>query len=275
MINNANKVPSGGMAMAGIVSIKAAVCEDDPVQRRNIKHMLEKWSAGRGIKLLLSEYRGSESFLFDWDNKKDFDLLLLDIDLGGGMNGMDLAGHIRKWDQRTAIIFITGLAEYMSHGYDVQAFHFLVKPISEDRLFQILDKFSSAMEKKETFLLVKSETGTERISLDRILYVEAFSHTADLYMVPMDPDGKRVERKEINMGLKELEGKLPSPSFFRCHRSYLINLLYVRRICAKNEVVLDYAGPIPVSRSNEKGLYQAFLDFHRGENLHGNENQEE
>lgn len=246
-----------------ILSLKAAVCEDDPVQRRNIKYMLEKWSANKGIRLLLSEYRDSESFLFDWDSQRDYDVLLLDIDLGGGMNGMELARHVRQRDRRTIIIFITGLAEYMNQGYDVQAFHFLVKPISERKLYEILDRLPSAVEKQETFLLVKSETEVERIPIDRILYIEAFSHSIDLYMVPTDPEQKEAERKEIRMGLKELEEKLPAASFFRCHRSYMINLLYVRRICAKNEVVLDYAGSVPVSRSKEKGLYQAFLDFNK------------
>lgn len=53
----------------------------------------------------------------------DFDLILLDIDLGPGGNGMELARRIRSRDERAAILFITGLAEYMSQGYDVRACH--------------------------------------------------------------------------------------------------------------------------------------------------------
>lgn len=70
----------------------------------------------------------------------DFDLLLLDIDLGKeGEKGMELARRIRQKDERVSILFITGLPEYMNQGYDVQALHFLVKPVERERMTEVLD----------------------------------------------------------------------------------------------------------------------------------------
>lgn len=249
--------------------LKAAVCEDDTVQRRNLRHMLEQWGERCGVRLVISDYATSEAFLYDWDSRPDFDILLLDIDLGGGMSGMELARRVRQQDENIVILFITGLTEYMPQGYDVQAFHFLVKPLARERLCEVLDKALAAVDKKEEFLLVRYETSAERIPLSRILYIEAFSHRTELCAIPLDPRQGMTERREIRMGMKELEEALPSPVFFRCHRSYIVNLQYVCRLCGKGEVILDYAGSIPVSRKQEKALYQAFLDFHRAERHEG------
>lgn len=64
------------------------------------------------------------------------------------------------------------------------------------------------------------------------------------------------------MCLGELEERLSSSAFLRCHRSYLVHLPYIRRI-DRTQIFLDYGGAIPMSRGKRAGLYQAFLDYHR------------
>lgn len=240
---------------------KAVVCEDDPVQNRNLGRMVCRWGEARRLELQLSSYGDSDSFLEVWRKGRDIDLILLDIDFGRGINGIDLAGQIRQKDEKTAIVFVTGLSEYMSRGYDVQALHFLVKPVEEERLWAVLDKALKAAEKKETFLLLQEEGRAERIPVCRILCAEAFSHTAMLYLSPEVPGGKALGR-EVRMNLGDLERELPSGSFLRCHRSYLVNLGNIRRI-EKNQVFLEGVPPVPVSRERRKTLFQEFLKYHR------------
>ncbi|MCI9190612.1 MAG: response regulator [Lachnospiraceae bacterium] len=122
------------------MSLKIAVCEDDPTQAKNMKRLLSDWSSERGLAAVIRSYDGCEAFLTDWMQKMNFDLLLLDIDLGGGMNGMELARRIRRKDEGVALIFVTGLPEYMSQGYDVRACHFLVKPVEEEKLKSVLNR---------------------------------------------------------------------------------------------------------------------------------------
>lgn len=238
--------------------LKIAVCEDDAAQRRSLEHLVEHWAEEKGMKIRLSAYVDCESFLFAWEERMDFDLLLLDIELGAGMDGMDLARRIRGKDERLAIVFITGLPEYMSQGYDVRALHFLVKPVEEGRLREVLDRALEKTEKKEDFLLLESGAETEVIPVSSILYVEAFSHICDVYVLE---NGKAVSR-EVRMALKEIQEKLPASDFCRCHRSYLVHLAYVRKIC-KNQVLLEHADALPVSRGKEKELYGAFLAYHK------------
>lgn len=244
--------------------MKVAICEDDPTQAKNVRRMAAEWGEARGRKVTFFSYTGSEAFLTDWMECMDFDLLLLDIDLGGGMNGMELARYIRQRDQGIAIIFITGLSEYMNQGYDVQALHFLIKPVKEERLWDVLDRAAaSAEDKTEEFLLFETAVQAERIPISRILYAEAFSHTVALYLVPEKPGGE-VRCREAKLCLGDLEERLPGTAFFRCHRSYLVHLPYIRKI-EKTQTLLEYGISVPVSRGKRAELYQAFLKYHREE----------
>lgn len=242
--------------------LKVAICEDDPTQAKNVRRMVEAWGEARGQKTTVYPYAGCEAFLTDWMECMDYDLLLLDIDLGGGMNGIELARHIRRKDMGITIVFLTGLPEYMSQGYDVQALHFLVKPVAEGRLRDVLDRAAAAAQKKEEFLLLETEAETERIPVSRIVYGEAFSHTVMLYLAP-EKIGEKASSREIKMCLGDLEELLPGPGFFRCHRSYLVHLPYIRKI-DKTQMLLEYGLSVPVSRGKRAALYQAFLEYHRG-----------
>lgn len=241
--------------------LKVAICEDDPTQAKNVRRMVEAWGEARGQKTTVYPYAGCEAFLTDWMESMDYDLLLLDIDLGGGMNGMELARYIRRKDRGITIVFLTGLPEYMSQGYDVQAFHFLVKPVAEGRLRDVLDRAAAAVSKKESFLFLETEAEAERIPMSRIVYAEAFSHTAALYLTP-EKAGESLCSREAKLCLGDLEERLPGNVFLRCHRSYLVHLPYVRRI-GRNEVFLEYGASVPVSRGKRAQLYQAFLEYHR------------
>ena len=115
--------------------------------------------------------------------------------------------------------------------------------------------------KKESFLFLETEAEAERIPISRIVYAEAFSHTAALYLTP-EKAGESLCSREAKLCLGDLEERLPGNVFLRCHRSYLVHLPYVRRI-GRNEVFLEYGASVPVSRGKRAQLYQAFLEYHR------------
>lgn len=240
-------------------SLQVGICEDDDTQRKNLRLLVQEWSIKKGLKLSFSLFRDCESCWFEWSERMDLDVLLLDIDLGSGcLNGMELARKIREKDKRVKIIFITALAEYMSQGYDVNAFHFLIKPIDAYKLTQVLDNALEKIEKQENYLLLENETRTQLIPMSHILYVEAFSHSIVIYLYE---DGK-IRFIEEKTGMKEIEGRLPQNVFFRCHRSYLVSLMHIRRI-QKNQVLLRGDVNLPISRTREKALYLAFLEYHK------------
>lgn len=239
--------------------LKAGICEDNAVQQRYLERLLLKWGEERGCSLQVSAYASCEAFWFDWCEAPDFDILLLDIDLGReGISGIELAKRIRKTDERLIIVFITALPEYISQGYDVQAFHYLIKPVEERKLKEILDSAARRVSRREECLMLEGETEVRLIPVSRILYAEAFSHSTALYLT----EGQGHVCQELKKGMKEIEERLPLSCFFRCHRSYLVNLMHIRKIC-RNQVFLSDKTVLPVSRSRDKKLYQAFLAYHK------------
>lgn len=239
--------------------LKVGICEDMEVQQRALRRMLEEWGARYGHQLKICLYENSSVFWFDWCGSMDLDLLLLDIDLGKGQtDGMELARKIREKDPRLVILFITALTEYMNQGYDVQAIHFLVKPVEKARLWEILDRacLAVAQKKQKKTLLLREETEISVIPLENLIYAESFSHSVTLHLA-----NGCVETRAL--GMKELVERLPAEDFFRCHRSYLIHLAHVERI-GKCEVFLDDGSRLPVSRRREKELFRVFVDYYKG-----------
>jgi len=236
-----------------------AICEVDKTQQKNLIHMLKKWEESSSHMLQIHTYNDCESFLFEWEEQMKFDILLLDIDLGQGkMTGIELARRIRKKDSKLTIIFITGLLEYISEGYDVQALHYLIKPIEEKKLFELLDRAATQVKSKEEYLLLENEAGVQLIPYSQLVYVEAFSHTIALYQ----KKNNQLICEYFRMSMTELEQKLPVAEFYRCHRSYLVHLNHIQKL-KKGELVLDCGTKVPVSRSKEKHLYETFLNYHR------------
>ena len=87
----------------------------------------------------IKEYDSAESFLFAWEDEKDFDILFIDIQMKK-MDGIKMAKRIRESDNNIALVFTTGVAEYISEGYEVEALHYLIKPIREEKVVQCLER---------------------------------------------------------------------------------------------------------------------------------------
>ncbi len=238
---------------------KIAVCEDSPVQQRNLCRMLNNWCESRGYTAKVTIFATGETLLFAWSEQMDFDLMILDIDLGKEkLNGIEIAERIRKKDETVSIIFVTALSEYMSRGYDMQALHFLVKPVEEKRLYEVLDRANKQAERKEETLLLEQETELCLIPVRKILYAEAFSHSVSLVL----EEEEDAVKKEYQISMKDLETRLQEHGFFRCHRSYLVSLRHIKQI-SKGEIFLSKDQVIPVGRTKEKQLFQAFISYHK------------
>ncbi len=109
--------------------LKISLCDDEPQQISQMKTLLHEWSTSNNIEIETHEYSSAEQVLFDYESNA-CDLLLLDIEMNG-INGMELAKSLRAKGDMLPIVFITGFSEYMSDGYDVEALHYLLKPIKK------------------------------------------------------------------------------------------------------------------------------------------------
>jgi DNA-binding LytR/AlgR family response regulator len=165
------------------------------------------------------------------------------------MNGVDLAHLIRRDNDDVQIIFITGYPDYIIEGYEVSALHYLMKPVNENKLFEVLDKAVSRLQKAPRIIIFPKTGGDIKIKADDIVYAEVLQHTISLYLV----NGK----EEFQMRISDME-KLLSNGFFKCHRSYIVSMRYVRRV-TKTTIVLETGQEIPLSRNLYDAANQEFI----------------
>lgn len=222
------------------MKLKIAICDDDAAQREYLKEITAGWAAGNRHLTEVRQYSRAEDFLFDYGEEKDFDILLLDIEMPG-MNGVDLAKKVRQENSVLQIVFITGYYEYFSDGFDVSALHYLLKPVDGKKLRPVLDKAVHHLAGRQRSVLITAEGSSIKVCLADILYAEAENvyvavHTVrEIYRMRM-PLGKFAEQLD--------------ETFFKVHRSYVVNLKFIKKI-TRTEVTMANGDTVPVSR----GLY--------------------
>lgn len=227
-----------------------AVCDDNETQISELRGLLEEWSKNKPFALDIDEYVSAESFLFSYP-EKPCSLLLLDIEMRQ-INGMELAKKLRAAGDMLPIVFVTGFSEYMNDGYEVEALHYLLKPVSKERLFSVLDKYLQRRPPEKEILLECGET-TLHLSPDAIVYCEAMGKKTNVHL----SDGKIMD---CSAGISGFTKTLPD-EFVMCHRSYIVNLRYVRSI-GKNELRLDDGTAVPISRRLYKEINEKFIGFY-------------
>lgn len=236
--------------------MRIAICDDEESQRALIEKYLYEWAEARSLILETVAFSDAEQFLFEWEEDKRYDLLVLDIEMGA-INGMDLAKRIRREDEEIPIVFITGYESYMAQGYEVSAMQYLLKPMYKDKLFTVLDKLQK-VKKAEAKLPFQTEEGMIFIAPSDIWYVEATGHYSTLHTA----ETSHLLRPSFSEMLKRLSGQ---HSFVQCHRSFLVNVQHVSAI-TKTELIMDNRGKIPISRNCYKTVNQRFIEYY---NLHG------
>lgn len=124
--------------------MRAAICDDRAEDAQLVAQYVREWGESREESVALEMFPSAEAFLFAYDEDKNFDLLLLDVEMGG-MDGVTMAKRVRAENTAVQIVFITGYTDYIAEGYDVAALHYLVKPVREEKLFEVLDRAAAKL----------------------------------------------------------------------------------------------------------------------------------
>ena len=228
---------------------KIAICDDLAADRKYLSSLCEIWSRHSCYHIQISEFTSAENFLFYYAEKKDFDILLLDIEMGA-MDGVTMARKLRQDNQTVQIIFITGYADYISDGYEVDALHYLMKPLQEEKLFTVLDRAVTKLIKNERVLNIISQGEMLRLPISQINYAEVNSNYITIHSQ---------QTITLKMTLSELEKKLDS-HFFRAGRSALVNLKRISRV-TKKEIYLQDGSIIPLPRGAYEKVNRAIINM--------------
>lgn len=241
--------------------MKIAIIEDEQLHADLLIGYLNTWGEKRNMILDISAFPSAEAFLFSWEEQSDFDVLFVDIQMKA-MNGMDMAKHVRKKDCDIAIIFTTGIADYIEEGYEVEAMHYLLKPISREKVERCLDKVKSRRKEKH-FVLLHHLDEIRKLDVEKINYAEARGHKCILGISgEKNIPGSNGKELEVAESISELEEILVPYHFMKCHRSYLCRIENIHHI-DKKEIYFDDGSHIPVSRRMYGEVNQAFIKHFR------------
>ena len=151
--------------------MRAAICDDRAEDAAFVGKLLTEWSGTRGQEVRWEVFPSAESFLFRYAEDKNFDLLVLDIEMGG-MDGVTMARRVRAENTAVQIVFITGYTDYIAEGYDVAALHYLVKPVREEKLFEVLDRAAAKLRSDSRALTLECGGEIFRVPLYEIRYLD-------------------------------------------------------------------------------------------------------
>lgn len=230
--------------------MRIVICEDNLTQAEYLETLAHEWGIKNKENIKTTKFPSAEAFLFELEDIPAPDIIFLDIQMGD-MNGMELARRLREKSMSSAIIFITALKEYVFEGYGVDAVDYLLKPVNKNKLFSSLDKIVKTMKDQTNYILI----GGNRVRINDIRYIESQAHYINIIT---DEAGYHI-KKAIGQFQKELD----SPIFIQCHRSFIVNLMYVKRI-TKTDVVLEDNTAVPLSRSCYKNMNLAFISYYKG-----------
>ena len=228
--------------------MKIAICDDSAVDRDYTAGMVEAWARNRGILLILRKFPSAEAFLFQYAEEKDWDILLLDIEMGA-LDGVSMAKTVRKENEAVQIVFLTGYSDYIAEGYEVAALHYLMKPIKSEKLRVVLDRAAEKRKQQDRCLNLELSGEMVRLPFYEIRYLEVRQNYVTLH-------AKRDYTVKRTLG--EFEKELDQ-RFFRVGRSLILNLKDVRRV-TRTEVRLSDGTVLPLPRGAYEPLNRAIIE---------------
>ena len=232
-------------------------CEDESAQAKAFAIKIDQWAKNKNIEVHADLFESAEEYLFKAE-QNSYDVIFLDISMRG-QNGMELARQIREKEKDVILVFVTSDASYVFDGYEVGAYRYLMKPVDEKKLWEILDYARTQKEvEEENYILVKKDSQSVRVNLKDIIYIEAQKHYVNLCMENKESINIKTAFTEL---LQETQEK--SDTILLTHRSYAVNIEKVVRI-GRTECVLSDSSVIPVSRSFYKEVNEAFIKYHLG-----------
>ncbi|MGL5328702.1 MAG: LytR/AlgR family response regulator transcription factor [Peptostreptococcaceae bacterium] len=217
------------------------ICEDDISQRELLKGYLDKIFNKLDIKYSLNEFSSGEELLSNYPEK--IDILFLDIQMDK-LSGMDTARKIREFDNIVEIVFTTAILGYIHEGYEVRAYRYLLKPLEYECILKHTTSCIKELILKKDTVLIKDTSQTAIIQINDILYVEVLGKEVTVYT--------KEQNYVFKISMKSIEDKLLKRNFFRCHKSFLINIKNVKSLKENIAIIDNYE--IPVSRYKIKEL---------------------
>ena len=230
---------------------RIAICDDDLNFISYIKEILLKWEKKPEDFVIITFTNGDS--LLNSHIQIPFDIILLDI-LIPFSSGIETAMELRKYDKSVKIIFLTSSKEFAIDSYSVKASNYLLKPINTDYFYQCLNELMEEIEKDLQYIYVHTQNAVVKILLKEIEYIETqnkhvlFSLRNHSTLDSISPLYVYEKKLCINDG------------FFKCHRSYIVNMQYIDTYTTK-EIKMHSGYRIPIARNRHIAFKDAYFSY--------------
>lgn len=225
-----------------------AICDDELPQAEALRAAVFAWSRAAQHDCKIELFSSAEALWFACAGGALFDILLLDVEMKA-MSGIDLAKQLRQAGSRAEIVFITSHFEFVAEGYEVDALHYLVKPVAAEKLCAVFSRAAEKLASEPPFVVFSADGETVKLYEADIFYIESFRHELVVHTKSRD--------YRLREGISAFEQRL-SVDFFRVHRSYLVNLKQITRI-GRTTLTLRSGTELPVARGKYDDINRAFI----------------
>lgn len=230
--------------------LRVAIVDDEQLCRNQLKDYLYRFSQQWKVEFETIEFANGIDLIERYS--PGWDIILLDIQMSE-IDGMEVAHRIRQLDDEVVLIFITNMAQYALKGYEVNAFDFVVKPITYPAFSMKLQKIALRLERRrEKYIVLSVPNGKRRESVSNVYYIEICNHRLLCHIAggtfPL-----------VSGTLAALEKQLNDIGFYRCNNCYLVNMRHVTGI--NGDTVLVGGDKLVVSRARKKGFLAALTQF--------------
>jgi DNA-binding LytR/AlgR family response regulator len=227
---------------------RVALCDDEKIFSETHEKLCRKILDKLNIGYKISVFTGSADFLSSFEEGHQYDIILLDIVMDEP-NGMELARIIRNADKEAAIIFITAGKEYAIQGYEVNALHYLLKPVDADILERLI-KTAYCEKFQCKYFNLKSGAQNIRIPVKDIVFLEITGRKVRITLT----------NKTVNYSgkLTDLLDELPKDCIVRCHQAFAVNMNNILELTRQDAIAVTGV-KIPISRAFLKSVQTAFL----------------
>ena len=230
-------------------TLEIAICDDETFIQEQIKAWIVQEQQGSSPKL----YGSGDSLLAA---KTQFDMVFLDIQMDG-TNGIETAKILRERNEEAILIFITGIREYVFEAFDVAAFHYLLKPIEEQKFRQVFRRATEELEKRgnrqRDLIIIKTRHRNFTLEKESINYIESRGKKVAIHTA-----GGTIEAYASMHGLA---GQLGA-GFYRCHRGYLVNMAHVAEY-SHESIILDNGAYVYLAKEKYGEFVKTYMRYLR------------
>ncbi len=235
--------------------IRVAICDDEPKTLQCLKEAVARYGKRKNLNLAVELFASARDLEAQIETRP-FQIYILDM-LMPQMNGIELGQSVRKADAQAVIIYLTSTMDFAYQAFGVFAQRYLLKPLKEPELYEAMDFAAANIHKLHMALNVNTSDGIQRVFYHEIEYVENAARALHIFAT----DGKEIVSRLLRRSFEnDMECLLQSREFIQTHKSFIVNLNYVK-LYSQGQITMRSGAQIPVSKSRQSETKRAYLQY--------------